>query len=295
MHSTASQSLVLARRRAELMLMSTHRLEDRYFTRMKQSINSKAALVEFAKPGTVLDVGAGGPELALRFKEAGFEPQALDVSIDSIRRLESAGIPAIHGNAENIHELVKEPLDNIVFSSILHEVFSYAHGDGRNAIREALRGAFEALKPGGRLLIRDGVRTDRANEASTLIADDQESLNLIEKYLDRSPLVPNEVALVPAGNGRWSGTLSSTSEVMNTINWGSDSLPRECQELFGVFTLDQYLHEIEDAGFINAAALSEDRTYKEYLKGRAHVEDAEGNPVWVPVTAYWVATKPAAH
>ena len=106
------------------MLMSTHRLEDRYFSRMKKSIDSKAVLVDFAKPGTVLDVGAGGPELLLRFKEAGFSPQALDVSVDSIKRLEAAGIPAVHGHAENIQELVKEPLGNSVFRSILHEVWS---------------------------------------------------------------------------------------------------------------------------------------------------------------------------
>lgn len=275
------------------MLMSTHRLEDRYFSRMKKSIDSKAVLVDFAKPGTVLDVGAGGPELSLRFKEAGFSPQALDVSVDSIKRLEAAGIPAVYGHAENIQELVKEPLDNIVFSSILHEVFSYSQEDGREAIRETLKGAFEALKPGGRLLIRDGVKTDRGAEASTLIAEDTESKHLIAEYLDKSPLVPTEVTLTPAGESRWSGNLAATSEVMNTINWGRDSLPRECQELFGVFTQDQYLTEIEDAGFVNAVALTEDRTYRDYLKGRAHVEDAEGNPVWVPVTAYWVATKPS--
>ena len=45
-------------------------------------------------------------------------------------------------------------LDTIVLCSILHEVFSYK-GYDYSAVRRALRYCVEALKPGGRLIVRD--------------------------------------------------------------------------------------------------------------------------------------------
>ncbi|WP_434598197.1 hypothetical protein [Streptomyces sp. A5-4] len=52
------------------------------------------------------------------------------------------------------------PVDNIVFSSVLHEIYSYAPAlpaDKRRAYAEALTHAIGALVPGGRLIIRDFV------------------------------------------------------------------------------------------------------------------------------------------
>ena len=59
--------------------------------------------------------------------------------------------------------LFPEKVYAIIFSSILHEIFSYTETEnGRfelSSVKEALRNAYDSLNPGGRLIIRDGVKS----------------------------------------------------------------------------------------------------------------------------------------
>lgn len=52
-------------------------------------------------------------------------------------------------------------LDTKIFSSVLHEVYSY-NGYRKQAVELALRVSFRELKQGGRLIIRDGIKPDKA-------------------------------------------------------------------------------------------------------------------------------------
>lgn len=272
------------------MLPLNHALESRYFDRMKRGLDEKLRLVELATPGTVLNGGAGGPELSLAFQDAGHKVLSLDDSPDSIERLEAAGLDAIQGAAENMRELVHEPVSNIVFSSVLHEVFSYAEGDGREAVRDVLRSAFDLLEPGGRILIRDGVKP-RGSDA-TLVTEKLEYRYLAEQYLDMSPLVPDEVYVERVGLDEWRGDLASVTEILNTINWGLKSFPRECQELFGVFNADDYVTELALAGFDPCHHAMCFNTYKKHLLGKAHCTDHRGRVLWLAPAALWWGVKP---
>lgn len=185
--------------------------------------------------------------------------------------------------------LVTEPIHNVVFSSILHEVFSYASGDGREAIRDVLRQAFEILEPGGRILIRDGVKPPAGR--GTLIAETSEMRELIREYIAKSPLMGDEVRVEQVNGNSWEGSIPSVLEILNTVNWGRNSLPREMNELFGVFTLSEYANEIAEAGFTSIAAAPCANTYQKHLEGKAHVQDDEGHAMWIPPTAMWTAQK----
>lgn len=137
------------------MLPVNHSLESRYFERMARGMTAKSELVFLARPGSVLNVGAGGPELSSEFEAAGHSTISIDAAPEACERLNAAGLRFIEGNAEDLQDIVDEPVDNVVFSSVLHEVFSYAEGDGRDAIRGVLKSAFNVLRPGGWILIRD--------------------------------------------------------------------------------------------------------------------------------------------
>lgn len=272
------------------MLPKDHVLEPRYFERMKNGLGEKSLLIPHTVPGTVLNVGAGGPELSLAFEEAGHHTLSLDDSPDACERLEAAGLTPILGAAENMTDLVNEPIHNIVFSSVLHEVFSYAEGDGILAVRDVLLQAFELLEPGGRIVIRDGVRPMGAT--GVLVAESDEKRELIEEYLARSPLVPDEVTVERISENEWIGTLASVSEILNTVNWGRSSLPREMNELFGVFTANEYIAELSSAGFWSCKHQPCSNTYQKHLEGQAHIQDALGRVLWIPPTAIWVGSKP---
>lgn len=271
------------------MLPANHTLDPVYFERMKNGLGEKSMLVSAAAPGTVLNVGAGGPELSLAFEEAGHRVVSLDASEDSCSRLRAAGLETIHGNAEDLRSLVTEPIHNVVFSSILHEVFSYASGNGREAIRDVLRQAFEILEPGGRILIRDGVKPREGK--GVLIAETSEMRSLIEEYIAKSPLVGNEVNAERVSPNRWVGSIPSVLEILNTVNWGRNSLPREMNELFGVFTASEYADELADAEFSSVIAVPCSNTYQRHLESKAHVQDEDGRVMWVPPTAMWIAEK----
>lgn len=69
------------------------------------------------------------------------------------------------GDALRLKQYV-EPgkVDTVIFSSILHELYSYIETDGRRfntaTVEAALRSAYEVLSPGGRIIIRDGIMTE---------------------------------------------------------------------------------------------------------------------------------------
>lgn len=272
------------------MLPAGHVLEQTYFDRMGRGIGEKIELVKHAVPGTVLNVGAGGPELSLAFQDAGHRVLSLDASLDSCERLANSGLETIQGNAEEMDTLVTGSVHNIVFSSILHEVFSYASGDGRDAIRGVLRQAFEMLEPGGRILIRDGVKS--RGDCATLVTETEEMRELVEDYISHSPLIHKEVSIGRVGRNHWSGSLSSVLEILNTVNWGRGSLPREMCELFGVFTASEYIDELAAVGFNPVRHTSCVKTYQKHLEGKAHALNIHDRVLWLPPTATWVGIKP---
>lgn len=272
------------------MLPDNHVLEARYFERMKRGLGEKLRLLDHTVPGTSLNVGAGGPELSLALKEAGHRTLSLDASPDACSLLDAAGLLPILGSAEDMTELVDEPIHNIVFSSILHEVFSYAEDDRVQAVCEVLRSAFELLEPGGRVVIRDGVKA--LGTTGTLVTETAEMRCLATEYIASSPLVPSNVAVDRISDNEWSGSLPSVMEILNTINWGRGSLQREMNELFGVFTANEYVRELADVGFDPCEHQMCDKTYRKHLEGKAHVQDAQGRVLWTPPTAIWVGTKP---
>src|SRR5262249_38068126 len=87
----------------------------------------------------------------------------VDLSRELLRRSDEntyAGgdISLVLGDAAD-QQLPDGSADTVIFSSIMHEIYSYS-GYDRARIDRALTSAARELKPGGRLLIRDGISPD---------------------------------------------------------------------------------------------------------------------------------------
>src|SRR5690606_14556864 len=107
-------------------------LEPRYFERMAASLGDKARILPWVNGHRVLDVGAGGGELALAIAGLGAEVWALDPSPDSLARLRRTGrLHVLEGLADEVATLVRDiRFDVIVCSAVLHEVYSYGTSTG---------------------------------------------------------------------------------------------------------------------------------------------------------------------
>lgn len=231
------------------------RLEDRYFDRMAQAVPEKTALLPHLVPGGVADVGAGGGQLsqAMARLSQTTEVWAIDNAPDSIRRLHQLpGIIAVDGSTERLAEIaVADPIANVVFSSVLHEIYSYAaprHPFGAESSRRrahlaALKHAVDALTPGGRLIIRDFVLPDDAEDSAWLITPGDWADRLVFKYLERTPFDDLRV-LDEVDDHVFAGTRRTVSEALLTLSWGAESLPRESQERYGLQTLQSYTDHV---------------------------------------------------
>jgi SAM-dependent methyltransferase len=252
-------------------------LEDRYFTRMAAAVDEKSQILTHLAPGTVVDIGAGGGELATQIARhpAVSEVFAYDNSLDAIRRLHAISeITTVYGGTERLAELGH--VDNIVFSSVLHEIYSYApvrqsysaESCRRRALALSLQHAVDALAPGGRLIIRDFVLPDDPDAAAWLITPDDEADRLVYDYLERAPFSDLRV-LNETDEHVFGGTRRSVSDALLTLCWGEGSLPRESQERYGVATLDEFTHLVtnlsHDIELVEATAFVQ-AGYREHLE-----------------------------
>lgn len=277
--------------------MSRATLEPRYFERMAAAAEEKLELTAHIVPGSVADIGAGGGELSRQLSERPdvTEVWAIDNSIDSIRRLNQ--IPSIHslfGSTDRLAEIAGEHgVDNVVFSSVLHEVWSYALDGLRDyAWEKALRDAVDALAPGGRLIIRDFVLPERPDERAVLQTPGDAEDALIYDYLERTPFDDLRV-LDEIDEHVFLGTRRTVSEALLTVNWGAGSLPRESQERYGLHTLDEYRDRVlalSDELICTTAVAQVQPGYVEHLAGWRCF--TEGLVKWFPDTkALWVFEK----
>ena len=269
-------------------------LEPRYFDRMDAALDDKIQLTDHLVDGTVADVGAGSGQLsaAIAAHPGITGVYAIDNSVDAMRLLhEHKTITALHGSFERLADIAA-PLDNIVLSSVMHEVWSYGGEDTYahwRAWRQAINACVDALALGGRLIIRDGVRPRiaRFGGQHTLTAPDVSADQLMERYTELSPfpVVPRR----GAGFLEWTGAAEVLAEALLTVNWGPEALPREAQERFMLAGADEYAAAVLDGRRLNLVA---QRAYTQL--GYVHalsgwtLTDPQGRE-WFPETnAIWV-------
>jgi SAM-dependent methyltransferase len=225
---------------------------DQYYDRMASAIGDKSKLLAYLPEITsdyrphILDVGGGGGELSEVLLELGYRVTAVDRDPIRLARLTPRypHFRLVRTDAEYVDQLGEE-FDAVICSSVLHEVFSY-HGR-MPAVYRTLRAIHAALKPGGTLLIRDGVMPDNAGERG--FVDILSGLDKpVTSYLEIMPF-PSRIKLTRVEKALWAGNYASLMEFAFTYNWGEENYEREARELYGLATLNEYAIHVENVGF----------------------------------------------
>jgi ubiquinone/menaquinone biosynthesis C-methylase UbiE/nicotinamide mononucleotide adenylyltransferase len=146
--------------------LASHRDFASYGAQMDASLVQKVEdLLPWVKPPRIADKGCGTGkllvELSRRFPGASLV--GVDLSRELLRRSDEntyAGgdVELVAGDAAD-QQLPDSSADTVIFSSIMHEIYSYS-GYDKARIDRALASAARELKKGGRLLIRDGISPD---------------------------------------------------------------------------------------------------------------------------------------
>ena len=298
----------------------TRHLESRYFERMAKSLGDKTKLLRFLPPITVnnphpriLDIGAGGGELAVFLGNEGYNMVALDANKDAIQRINalSSNIETVLVYAnEGSNFLEEESFDAIVCSSILHEIFSYGDpetGIGQEvSLKRAVADFRKLLKPGGLLLVRDGVLPDNWKDTGTITLLKGHDCSSVDLYLKICPFTEasnseyNEntnptsplIQLHKIAPKTFEGNVRSILEFAYTYTWGLTSFSREAQELYAVKTLSEYSVFFEDNGFnvLHSESYLQEG-YARHLSYKMRLEVNGKVDEWFDSNAIWVSRK----
>ncbi|RKM58611.1 methyltransferase [Butyrivibrio sp. XB500-5] len=237
--------------------------EDKYLSTMNNVAKStKDSVVDYVTGNSVVDVGSGGgillDKLESRFPDK--EIIGTDISTNVIEALNQKKHREGHGWNVLVHNFVDgtmgREVGSIIFSSILHEIYSYTEGENGRfdiaSVKKALRNAYDSLGNGGRIIIRDGIKTE-GNAVRKIRFKTAAGLDFFKNYVkDFKGLkdIPEEkkVLFTDDKSLTVSGDINFIREFLYTYTWGNESYAHEVQEQFGYFTLREYREFFEEMG-----------------------------------------------
>jgi SAM-dependent methyltransferase len=216
-----------------------------YAAGMEASAEDKAKLLAHVRPGVIADLGCGaGTVLELLRREfPTSEIMGVDSSAEMVSRCR-ARFPGLEIRQLDITRRLfdEASMDTIVLCSVLHEVFSY-NGCDYGVVRDTLRHCADALRPEGRLLLRDGLKPARDDTVYMTFKNEAVHQNFLRfaKEFGSSEIVWKEV------EGRTElarrDAMEFLTKYLYDVNW-----QYEVKEHFGVFTLTGWAEELKRAG-----------------------------------------------
>ncbi len=255
--------------------------EDKYLSTMNDATSTKKSIVDYIVGDKVVDVGSGGGVMLDLLEEKFPDKEVLgtDISSNVLQVLNDKKEKEGHSWNTHKHNFVEVPLaekvDTIIFSSILHEIFSYTdNGNGMfdiESVKKALQNAYDSLNKGGRIIIRDGVKTDSDKELSIFLKT-EEAFDFLSNFRNDfvgSKDICRRLTITKEKDGYIvKGDVNFLREFLFTYTWGNESYSHEVQEQFGYFTLQEFVDFFEKelkAHIIEAKEFLEDG-YFEHLK-----------------------------
>ncbi|MEO6774553.1 MAG: methyltransferase domain-containing protein, partial [Kofleriaceae bacterium] len=270
--------------------------EASYLDSMNAASSDKQRMLDFVKPGRIVEIGPGGG-VVLDLLEARFpsaEIIGVDLSREVVTALEARARAnhrrwrVVLGAAESLGEGVGL-VDTVVCCSILHEVYSYTEPRFELAsVERVIRAAFAVLRPGGRLVIRDGVMPPPATRRIEFIAADaRATFEVYVTQFEGRPIRYREL-----GHGRVELSAADAMEFLYTYTWGPASFPYEVRELYGLMTYDDYVRALV-AWCGDGAAVVEippalrsylQPGYRDHLAGKIALTDEHDVPAELPAS-----------
>ncbi len=274
--------------------------EDAYLNTMDESLKFKKPLLDYIKGNTIVDIGPAGGSLMDEIEKRHPEKSIIGVDIsDNViedlkarKKLENHSWKPVKGNAFKLDDIFKNgEVDTFIFSSVLHEIFSYPTLTDKpfniEAVKAALRSAYKVLPVGGRLIIRDGIMTD-SKDTRIIRFRNPGDLEFLKQYIldfKGRPITytitsPNSVEM----------DINDAMEFLYTYTWGKESYAQEVQEQFGYFTPKQYMDTVMKCFNGNAKIIKADHFlqdgYEEHLLNRIDFLNTDMVPVKLPDSTF---------
>jgi len=266
--------------------------EANYLATMNAARSDKQRMLDFVTPGTIVEIGPGGG-IVLDLLESRF-PDSRVIGVDLSREVVSAleGRARANGNrwtvqlgaAEELPALVPAA-DTVVFCSILHEVYSYTEPLFQLAsVAKVVRAAFDVLRPGGRIIIRDGVMPPPGTRRIRMLAPDVRST--LELYC--AQFAGRAITYRELAPDRIEMTAPDAMEFLYTYTWGPASFPYEVRELYGILPYDEYVAKLLE--WCGPSARVVDNPLRSYLQpgyrdnlaGKIELTDEHDIPIELP-------------
>jgi SAM-dependent methyltransferase len=231
---------------------------EEYMAQMDSSMNDKELMLNYVVGNTVMDMGCGSGGILelLRKKYPGINRIGIDKDLKYLKnkmyRLSQArmgldnegmNLQLIQDDVCNLNQHVKSgEVDTFIFSSILHEVYSYKEFK-MSPVNDVLMHAITLLPKGGRLIIRDGVKPETNNVrylTFTTPSDIQKVFGFVRDFKGR------KIEVTTVNNNTVMMNEQDAMEFLYTYTWGDDHYEREIQEQYGLFTPTEWIKYILD-------------------------------------------------
>ena len=267
-----------------------------YLNTMNNSLKQKAIILDYIVGNSVLDVGPGGGALLnlIEEKMPSLDIKGIDLSQNVIDELTKKKIKENHswniikGDALNLSKyFAKDSIDTIIYSSIIHELYSYIPYNGKkfnkDTIKTTLKEAYSILKVRGRIIIRDGIMSSPLDSYRIIEFNDKNDINKLDRYIN--DFKGRKINYEKISDTTVKMLVNDAMEFLYTYTWGEDSYPLEVQEQFGYFTLDEYVKFIKEnlphANIIESKSYLQ-KGYEENLLPKINIYDENMNVVPLP-------------
>ncbi len=270
--------------------------EIEYLNTMNSSLKHKAVLLDYMVGKNILDVGPGGGALMdlIESKDPSLNVYGIDISSNVIDALskkklkEKKSWTLVKGDALNLEKYFeKGSLDTIIYSSIIHELYSYIIYEGKkfniNTVIKALKSAYDILPVKGRIIIRDGIKTEPEDIYRIIEFKRLDDIKILDRYC--KDFKGRKVTYEKIDNNKVKMLVNDAMEFLYTYTWGEDSYPLEVQEQFGYLTPSGYVdlvkNNLPNSEIIICEAFLQDG-YEQNLLNKISIYDEKLNKVKLP-------------
>ncbi len=273
--------------------------EIEYLETMNSTINNKSIILDYIVGDKVLDVGPGGGALMDLILDTYNDKSVygIDISSNVIEELnkkkikEKRNYNLVKGNALNLEDYFeKNSFDTVIYSSIIHELFSYINYNNKKfnheVIIKTLKSAYNIIKVGGRIIIRDGIMTN-SNEKRIIEFKNKEDINILKRYVNDFKGRKIEYELID--KNKVIMNINDSMEFLYTYTWGEEAYPLEVQEQFGYYTQNEYeemiKNNLKNSKIIYSKSFLQEG-YQTHLENKINYYDENYNTVKLPDSTY---------